>query len=207
MSNNNNYTSVLVGNVSTEATAETLSGFFGFCGEIRDIELRSGTHEAVIKFGTHEAAETACMLTDTPVLDQSITVAPFVSDGESSGPAPKEDEAEKEKEEKKVEEASNDTNAQEAKDGKEEEEVKTETPEAAEAEIPEKKNAAEEEAETTEQKSAEISEKPEEKSPSTPADTPADSDSTDDSEAMKADVLHVTIHVQKKLQNNNYSLM
>lgn len=72
------YTSVLVGNVSAEATEETLSGFFGFCGTIESIEFRKDTHEAVIAFGTHEAAETACMLTDTPILDQSITVAPVL---------------------------------------------------------------------------------------------------------------------------------
>lgn len=75
------YTSVLVGNVSAEATEETLSGFFGFCGTIESIEFRKDTHEAVIAFGTHEAAETACMLTDTPILDQSITVTPVLLEG------------------------------------------------------------------------------------------------------------------------------
>lgn len=193
------YTSVLVGNVSAEATEETLSGFFGFCGEIKSIELRNDTHEAVIAFGTHEAAETACMLTDTPVLDQSITVAPLPQgDKSDSTESPKEEVKEDDKKEETVEETKEEIKEQQEEKEEEKEQDQEQKDEAKEKTIEPKQDDGNDTTTVTinkdDEKSENVensSEEPKEVPPESNESNGDDDDDDDDEISVKEDVLHV----------------
>lgn len=74
------YTSVRITNVNKEANEDIISSCFSFCGEIKSIEIRDSSpdaNEAIITFGTHDAAKMAEVLTNTVILDKNIEVTPY----------------------------------------------------------------------------------------------------------------------------------
>lgn len=72
---------VLVTNVSPNATEKTVSDFFSFCGKITKLYLKQDegrpTKTAVVQFETESAAKTALLLSNALIVDLPISVVPY----------------------------------------------------------------------------------------------------------------------------------
>jgi len=67
---------VVVQNLSDNVENNALSEFFGFCGELVNIE-RTTSSRAHIYFQSHEAAQTALLLDDSFLRESRISVTPL----------------------------------------------------------------------------------------------------------------------------------
>jgi len=86
---------VLVTNISPQATNKTVSDFFAFCGTISSLTMRiqpkseEKVQEAIIEFSQEAATKTALLLTNALIIDRPINVARY------SGEFPKSEEEQK----------------------------------------------------------------------------------------------------------------
>jgi len=73
--------SVLVENISPNATDKTVSDFFSFCGKITKLYFKKQengeSNSAVVEFETESAARTALLLTNALIIDRPITVSEY----------------------------------------------------------------------------------------------------------------------------------
>jgi len=77
---------VLVTNISPQATNKTVSDFFAFCGTISSLTMRIQPHseekvqEAIIEFSQEAATKTALLLTNALIIDRPINVARYTGE-------------------------------------------------------------------------------------------------------------------------------
>eukprot|EP00727_Mastigamoeba_balamuthi_P006019 m51a1_g2036 hypothetical protein (356) ;mRNA; f:1339168-1340916 len=75
-------TAVFVSNISPSAQEKTVTDFFSFCGEIKELTLRStadGGKEAIVAFETEAAAKTAMLLNNAIIVDRPIAIRPLTA--------------------------------------------------------------------------------------------------------------------------------
>jgi len=81
--------SVLVSNLSSNATEKAVSDFFSFCGRISKMFIKrekdAGT--AVVEFESESAAKTALLLSNALIVDKPITVTPYASVAKPASPS------------------------------------------------------------------------------------------------------------------------
>jgi len=77
---------VLVTNISPQATNKTVSDFFAFCGTISSLTMRiqpnsaEKVQEAIIEFSQEAATKTALLLTNALIIDRPINVARYTGE-------------------------------------------------------------------------------------------------------------------------------